>query len=70
MVLTGEEEAEVDKLAEEFGDAVMDETMVQNDDLLVDEPGYDAEIIAISQLSPANAVNNDNSVTSEVVKAP
>ncbi|WZZ33732.1 hypothetical protein YC2023_017133 [Brassica napus] len=70
MVLTREEEAEVDKLAEEFGDAVMDETMVQNDDLLVDEPGYDAEIIAISQLSLANDVNNDNSVTSEAAKAP
>ncbi|KAG2281849.1 hypothetical protein Bca52824_053069 [Brassica carinata] len=70
MVLTREEEAEVDKLAEEFGDAVMDETMVQNDDLLVDEPGYDAEIISISQLSLENDVNNDNSVTSEAAKAP
>ena len=70
MVLTREEEAEVDKLAEEFGDAVMDDTMVQNDDLLVDEPGYDAEIIAISQLSLENDVNNDNSVTSEAAKAP
>ncbi|KAF8050046.1 hypothetical protein N665_2060s0001 [Sinapis alba] len=56
MVLTREEEAEVNKLVDEFGDVVMDDTMLQNDDLLVDEPGFDAEIIdAISQLSPANA---------------
>ncbi|KAF3601877.1 hypothetical protein F2Q69_00037597 [Brassica cretica] len=45
MVLTREEEAEVDKLTDEFGDVDMDEDMVQNDDLLIDEPGYDAEII-------------------------
>ncbi|KAG2330578.1 hypothetical protein Bca52824_001758 [Brassica carinata] len=57
MVMTREEESEVDKLVDEFGGVVMDGNMIQNDDLLVDEPGFDAEIIdAISQLSPANAV--------------
>lgn len=64
IVLTREEEAEVDKLVDEFGDVVMDETMLQNDDLLVDESGYDAEIIeAISQLSPENAENKSNGTT-------
>ncbi|KAF2599704.1 hypothetical protein F2Q68_00011076 [Brassica cretica] len=64
IVLTREEEAEVDKLVEEFGDVVMDETMLQNDDLLVDESGYDAEIIeAISQLSPENVENKSNGTT-------
>ncbi|KAF8112879.1 hypothetical protein N665_0059s0017 [Sinapis alba] len=58
MVLTTEEEVKVNKLVDEFGDVVMDDTMLQNDDLLVDEPGFDAEIIdAISQVSPANAEN-------------
>lgn len=56
MVLTRDEEAEVDKLVDEFGDIGMDETMLQNNDLLVDEPCYDAVIIdVISQLSPINA---------------
>ncbi|KAF8089534.1 hypothetical protein N665_0502s0001 [Sinapis alba] len=56
MVLTREEETEVDKLVDEFGEVAMDENMIQNDDLLVDEPDCDAEIIeAISQLNPANA---------------
>ncbi|KAH0868873.1 hypothetical protein HID58_075895, partial [Brassica napus] len=54
MVLTREEEAEVDKLADEFGD-----------------PGYDAEIIdAISQLSPANAVNKENGAMTGAEKEP
>lgn len=71
MVLTREEEAEVDKLVDEFGDVVMDEEMIQNDDLLVDEPGYDAEIIdAISQLSPANAVNKQIEGLPEASKEP
>ncbi|KAH0904014.1 hypothetical protein HID58_043517, partial [Brassica napus] len=69
MVLTREEEAEVDKLADEFGDVDMDEDMVQNDDLLIDEPGYDAEIIdAISQLSPENAVKKENGATTGAEK--
>ncbi|KAL0795894.1 hypothetical protein Bca101_067271 [Brassica carinata] len=60
MVMTRDDEVEVDKLVDEFGDVVMTENMIQNDDLLVDEPGYDAEIIdAISQLSPANAETFD-----------
>ncbi|KAF3533120.1 hypothetical protein DY000_02042064 [Brassica cretica] len=71
MVLTREEEAEVDKLTDEFGDVDMDEDMVQNDDLLIDEPGYDAEIIdAIPQLSPANAVNKENGATTGAEKEP
>ncbi|KAG2241383.1 hypothetical protein Bca52824_096632 [Brassica carinata] len=60
MVLTREEEADVDKLVNDFGGVVMDDAMLQNDDLLGDEPGYDAEVIdAISNLSPANAVNKE-----------
>ncbi|KAL0825124.1 hypothetical protein Bca101_048801 [Brassica carinata] len=60
MVMTKEDEAEVDRLVEDFGDVVMDDDMMQNDDLLVDEPGFDAEKIdAISQLSPANAARKD-----------
>ncbi|KAG2300307.1 hypothetical protein Bca52824_036779 [Brassica carinata] len=60
MVMTRDDEVEVDKLVDEFGDVDMTENMIQNDDLLVDEPGYDAEIIdAISQLSPANAETFD-----------
>ncbi|KAF8117945.1 hypothetical protein N665_0008s0275 [Sinapis alba] len=56
MEMTREEENEVDKLVDEFGDVVMDDNMVQNDNLIVDEPGYNAEIIdSISQLSPENA---------------
>ncbi|KAF3592441.1 hypothetical protein DY000_02024118 [Brassica cretica] len=71
MVLTREEEAEVDKLADEFGDVNMDEDMIQNDDLLIDEPGYDAEIIdAISQLSSANAVNKENGAMTGAEKEP
>ncbi|KAH0855398.1 hypothetical protein HID58_008050, partial [Brassica napus] len=71
MVLTREEEAEVDKLVEDFGDVVMDEDMLQNDDLLVDEPGQDAEIIdAISQLSPAHAVNQHTREISAAPKEP
>ncbi|KAG5392683.1 hypothetical protein IGI04_022646 [Brassica rapa subsp. trilocularis] len=71
MVLTREEEAEVDKLVDELGDVDMDEDMVQNDDLLIDEPGYDAEIIdAISQLSPANAVNEEIGATAGMEKEP
>ncbi|KAF3560453.1 hypothetical protein F2Q69_00013904 [Brassica cretica] len=66
-----EEETEVDKLVEDFGDVVMDENTLQNDDLLVDEPGQDAEIIdAISQLSPANAVNKQTRAVSEAPKEP
>ncbi|KAL0760533.1 hypothetical protein Bca101_076683 [Brassica carinata] len=66
-----EEEAEVDKLADEFGDVNMDEDMIQNDDLLIDEPGYDAEIIdAISQLSSANAVNKENGAMTGAEKEP
>ncbi|KAF8094819.1 hypothetical protein N665_0352s0027 [Sinapis alba] len=53
ITLTTEEEAEVDKLVSEFDGVMMDENMVENDDLMVDEPGFDAEKIdAISQLSP------------------
>ncbi|KAF2566518.1 hypothetical protein F2Q68_00027206 [Brassica cretica] len=60
MVMTKEDEAEVDKLVEDFGDVVMDDDMMQNDDLLVDEPGFDAEKIdVISQLSPDNVVRKD-----------
>ena len=71
MVLAREEEAEVDKLVEDFGDVVMDANTLQNDDLLVDEPGQDAEIIdAISQLSPANAVNKQTRAVSEAPKEP
>ncbi|KAG2246934.1 hypothetical protein Bca4012_090102 [Brassica carinata] len=71
MVLTREEEAEVDNLTDEFGDVDMDEDMVQNNDLLIDEPGYDAEIIdAISQLSLANAVNKENGATTAAEKEP
>ena len=45
--------------------------MVQNDDLLIDKPGYDAEIIdAISQLSPANAVYKENGETTGAEKEP
>ena len=59
-----EDEAEVDRLVSEFDgvvmgenmvidENVMDEHMMENDDLLVDGPGFDAEKIdAISQLSP------------------
>ncbi|KAL0886407.1 LOW QUALITY PROTEIN: hypothetical protein Bca101_010390 [Brassica carinata] len=55
MIMTKEYEAVVDKL--DFGEVVMDDDMMQNDDLLVDEPGFDAEKIdAISQLSPVKAV--------------
>ncbi|KAL0718784.1 hypothetical protein Bca4012_068107 [Brassica carinata] len=60
MVMSRKDEEEVDKLVEVFGDVVMDDEMMQNDDLLVDEPGFDAEKIdAISQLSPAYAANSD-----------
>ena len=60
LVMTREDEAEVDKLVEDFGDVIMDDNMMQNDDLLVDEPGFDAEKIdAISQLSPAYAEDID-----------
>ncbi|KAF3532900.1 hypothetical protein DY000_02042102 [Brassica cretica] len=53
VTMTAEDEAEVDRLVSEFGDVIMDENMMENDDLLVDEPGFDAEKIdAISQLSP------------------
>ncbi|KAF2564610.1 hypothetical protein F2Q70_00015824 [Brassica cretica] len=49
----------------------MDEDMVQNDDLLIDKPGYDAEIIdAISQLSPANVVYKENGETTGAEKEP
>ncbi|KAJ4888496.1 Uncharacterized protein Rs2_28244 [Raphanus sativus] len=66
VVSPREEETEVDKLVDEFGDVDMDEDMLENDDLLVDEPGYDEEIIdAISQLSPVNAATRQ---TKEVVK--
>lgn len=67
MVLTREEEEDVDKLVNDFSGVVMDEDMMQNDDLLVDEPSYDAEIIdAISQLSPANAANYEKGVSPPV----
>ncbi|KAL0800825.1 hypothetical protein Bca101_056000 [Brassica carinata] len=67
MVMSREEEADVEKLVDEFGDVFMDETMIQNDDLLGDEPGQDAEVIdAISQLSPANAVLKRKSVASGI----
>ena len=60
LVMTREDEAEVDKLVEDFRDVVMDDEMIQNDDLLVDELGFDAEKIdAISQLSPAYAEHID-----------
>ncbi|KAL0864413.1 hypothetical protein Bca101_043531 [Brassica carinata] len=60
MVMNKEDEAVVDKLVEDFGGVVMDDEMMQNDDLLVDEPGFDAEKIeAISQLSPVNAERKD-----------
>ncbi|CAN6925170.1 unnamed protein product [Brassica oleracea] len=53
VTMTAEDEAEVDRLVSEFGDVIMDENMMENDDLLVDESGFDAEKIdAISQLSP------------------
>ena len=56
MEFTKEDEAEVDRMVDEFNDVAMDETMMDNDDLLIDEPGMDAEKIdAISQLSPAAA---------------
>ncbi|KAH0942736.1 hypothetical protein HID58_002373 [Brassica napus] len=53
--MTEEEEAEVDKMVSESDGVMMDENMMENDDLLVDEPGFNAEKIdAISQLSPMN----------------
>ncbi|CAN7110731.1 unnamed protein product [Brassica rapa subsp. narinosa] len=58
VTMTAEDEAEVDRLVSEFGDVIMDENMMENDDLLVDEPGFDAEKIdAISQLSPMQVQN-------------
>ena len=52
ITITAEDEDEVDKLVSEFY-AVIDKNMMENDDLLVDEPGLEAEQIdAISQLSP------------------
>ena len=60
MIMTKEDEAVVDKLVEDFGEVVMDDDMLQNDDLLVDEPGFDAEKIdAISQLSPVKTVGSE-----------
>ncbi|CAN7079187.1 unnamed protein product, partial [Brassica oleracea var. botrytis] len=56
MEMTKEDEEEVDRMVNEFSDVVMDETTLDNDDLMIDEPGMDAEKIdAISQLSPATA---------------
>lgn len=56
MEITKEDEEEVDRMVNEFSDVVMDETTLDNDDLMIDEPGMDAEKIdAISQLSPATA---------------
>ncbi|KAG2245196.1 hypothetical protein Bca52824_092955 [Brassica carinata] len=69
VVMTKEDEEDVDKLVDEFGDVDMDDTMIQNDDLLGDEPGYEI-IDAISQLSPANAVNKDKDATSKVATRP
>ena len=66
MEFTKEDEAEVNMMVDEFNDVAMDETMLDNDDLLIDEPGMDAEKIdAISQLSPAAAEygNRGNALT-------
>lgn len=60
MFLITEEEAEVDKMVSEFDGVMMDENMMENDDLLDDEPGFNAEKIdAISQISPMN-IQEDN----------
>lgn len=60
ITLTEEEEAEVDKLTSKFDGVIMDDNMMENDDLLVDDPGYEAEQIeAISQLSPM-IIQDDN----------
>lgn len=53
ITLTAAEEAEVDKLTSDFDGVIMNKNMMENDDLLIDEPGYEEEQIeAISQLSP------------------
>ena len=58
VIMTAEDEAEVDRIVSEFDDVIMDENMMENDDLLVDESGFDAEKIdAISQLSPMQVQN-------------
>lgn len=60
MFLITEEEAEVEKMVSEFDGVMMDENMMENDDLMDDEPGFNAEKIdAISQISPMN-IQEDN----------